>query len=57
MEKRSLSPLELGCRDGKRKAVFAVHADETHDPPKLVLCQGLSEPKGHCVPWSKGWSK
>lgn len=29
MEKHSLPPLELGYRNERRRAVFAVHADET----------------------------
>lgn len=45
MEKHSLPLLELGCRDERKRAVFAVHADETPRPtqtgplPRLVRAQ------------------
>lgn len=57
MEKQhfSLPPLVLGVQEWEEAAaLFAVHADETARP--IQTPPGLSEPKGHCAPWSRGQS-
>lgn len=51
----SLPPLELGEQEWEEEAaLFAVHAYETAGP--IQTPPGLSEPKGRCVPWSRGQS-